>query len=117
MSLYIEEEGEMTLPVETEEIARLVVDAALDYVACPYETQVNLLLTTDEEIRKLNHEFRQIDRATDVLSFPMLDFAQPGDFSAAEEEVSDAFDPESRELLLGDIVISKHKVLEQAAAY
>ena len=81
MSLYIEEEGEMTLPVETEEIARLVVDAALDYVACPYEAQVNLLLTTDEEIRKLNHEFRQIDRATDVLSFPMLDFAQPGDFS------------------------------------
>lgn len=117
MSLYIEEEGEMTLPVETEEIARLVVDAALDYVACPYEAQVNLLLTTNEEIRKLNHEFRQIDRATDVLSFPMLDFAQPGDFSGVEEEVSDAFDPESGELLLGDIVISKDKVLEQAAAY
>ena len=72
MSLYLEEEGEITLPFETKEVADLVVEAALEYEGCPYEAEINLLLTTDDEIHRMNEEFRQIDRATDVLSFPML---------------------------------------------
>ena len=58
-----------------------VVEAALDFENCPYEAEVSLVLTTDEEIRKTNAEFRKIDRVTDVLSFSMLDFDTPGDFS------------------------------------
>ena len=46
MALYFEEEGSLRLPLPCEELAREVVDAALDYVGCPYEAQVNLLLTT-----------------------------------------------------------------------
>lgn len=64
----------------------------------------------------MNREFRQIDAPTDVLSFPMLEYQTPGDFSGFEEE-EDSFDPESGELLLGDIVISKDKVLRQAEEY
>ncbi|MCU6746720.1 MULTISPECIES: rRNA maturation RNase YbeY [Lachnospiraceae] len=117
MSLYLEEEGEIILPVDTEEIARCVVCAVLEDVNCPYEAEVNLLLTTDEEIRNLNHDFRQIDKPTDVLSFPMLEFSCPGDFSDISEEQPELFDPDSGELILGDIVISKEKVLLQAEAY
>ena len=106
----------ITLPFETKEVADLVVEAALEYEGCPYEAEINLLLTTDDEIHRMNEEFRQIDRATDVLSFPMLEYETPGDFSFVEEE-AEAFNPESGELMLGDIVISKEKVLAQAEAY
>ncbi|MDO4599269.1 MAG: rRNA maturation RNase YbeY [[Ruminococcus] gnavus] len=117
MSLYLEEEGEIRLPFEMKEVAELVVEAALEQEGCPYEAEINLLVTTDEEIHRMNEEFRQIDRATDVLSFPMLEYDVPGDFSFAEEHPEEAFHPESGELMLGDIVISKEKVLAQAEAY
>ena len=117
MNLFIEEEGSVILPFDTEETARLVVEAALELEKCPYEAEVNLLLTTDEEIHKMNLEFRQIDRPTDVLSFPMAEYDAPADFSCTDEESDDLFDPESGELMLGDIVISKDRVLSQAEQY
>lgn len=64
----------------------------------------------------MNLEYRNIDRPTDVLSFPMLEYEMPGDFGGLEEQ-EDAFDPESGELLLGDIVISSDRVLAQAEEY
>ena len=82
----------------------------------PYEVQVNLLLTMNDEIHEMNRDFRNIDRATDVLSFPMLEYETPGDFSHFESE-EDCFDSETGELLLGDIVISKEKVIAQAEEY
>ena len=117
MSLFIEEEGGTALPFDVEETARLVVEAALELENCPYEAEVNLLLTTDKEIHRMNMEFRQIDRPTDVLSFPMIEYEMPGDFSGIREESDDLFDPESGELLLGDIVMSKDKVMFQAEQY
>ena len=77
MTLYFEEEGELKLDLPCEELARTVIEVALDYEECPYEVEVNLLLTTNEEIQKMNAEFREIDRATDVLSFPMVDYEEP----------------------------------------
>ena len=62
MALFFEEEGSLRLPLPCEELAREVVDAALNYVGCPYEAQVNLLLTTDEQIHEMNRQFRGIDR-------------------------------------------------------
>lgn len=116
MSLFIEEESELKLPIDVEETAHLVVEAALDYIECPYEAEVNLLLTGEEEIHEMNNNFRQIDRATDVLSFPMLEYDEAGDFEKFEE-MDEVFDPESGELVLGDIVICKEKVFQQAEAY
>ena len=116
MTLYFEEEGGIKLPLECETLAKKVVEEALDYVNCPYEAQVNLLLTENEQIHEMNREFRGIDRATDVLSFPMIDYPEPGTFDSLEEK-EDCFDPESGELTLGDIVISKEKVLSQAEEY
>lgn len=117
MSLFIEEEGTVKLDFDTEETARLVVQTALDLAECPYEAEINLLLTENTQIHEMNLEQRGIDRPTDVLSFPMIEYEEPGDFSVIDEESAELFDPESGELLLGDIVISKEKVLSQAEEY
>ena len=117
MTLYFEEEGGIKLPLECETLAKKVVEEALDYVNCPYEAQVNLLLTENEQIHEMNREFRGIDRATDVLSFPMLSYETPGDFSFLSDENEDDFNPDTGELLLGDIVLCVQKIKEQADKY
>ena len=116
MTLIFEEEGDLKLDLPCEELATKVIEAALDYEECPYEVEVNLLLTMNDEIQEMNQNFRQIDRATDVLSFPMIDYEEAGNFDFLEN-VMDAFHPESGELMLGDIVISKEKVISQAEEY
>ena len=68
VSLFMEIETDRKLPFDARKIAELVIETSLDYVKCPYETEVSLLLTTDEEIKEINRMQRQIDRATDVLS-------------------------------------------------
>ena len=113
----VENETEITFPFAEKEILDKVADAVLLKEGCPYEAQVNLLITDNEGIRTYNASYRQIDRATDVLSFPNLDFETPADFSHLEEHEADYFDPESGELLLGDIILSADKVKEQAESY
>ena len=61
-------------------------------------------------------DFMDIYQETDVLSFPMLEYDQPGDFSYAEEDES-CFNPDTGELILGDIMISVPKLKEQAETY
>ncbi len=116
MTVYFEEEGDLKLSLPCQELAEKVIDAALDFVDCPYDAEVNLLLTMNAEIHEMNMNFRQIDRPTDVLSFPMVDYEKAGDFDFLEE-ADEYFHPESGELMLGDIVISKEKVISQAEEY
>ena len=68
MTLFYEEEGALKLPFDCQTLAREVINGALEYIHCPYEVQVNLLLTMNDEIHEMNRDFRNIDRATDVLS-------------------------------------------------
>lgn len=119
MSLYIEEESmDIRLDIDCRQIAENVINGVLDDLQCPYEAEVNLLLTDDEMIREMNKEYRQIDRSTDVLSFPMLPFSRAEGIGMEQlEELNDCFHPETGELMLGDIVISKEHVLKQAEAY
>ena len=116
MTVYFEEEGDLKLDLDCEALANKVIEASLDYVDCPYDAEVNLLLTMNEEIHEMNMNFRQIDRPTDVLSFPMVDYEVPGEFDFLEE-ADEYFHPESGELMLGDIVISKEKVIAQAEEF
>ena len=106
---------EVVLP-DYETVIKNVIEAALDYEKCPYEAQVYVLLTDNEEIHEINKEHRQIDRPTDVLSFPMVEYEEAGQFDFLEDQY-DCFHPETGELLLGDIIISMDKVKEQAKAY
>ena len=117
MSLFVENETEETFDFDIEQIVDLVSREVLEEENCPYETQINVLLTDNTGIREFNKEYRNIDRETDVLSFPNLDFETPAVFEIDEDREADYFDPETGELILGDIIISVDRVKEQAESY
>lgn len=117
MTILVENEVNRGLDFDYEEVIKSVISKTLETENCPYETEVNVLLTGNEEIHEANKEFRGIDRPTDVLSFPMVDYDFPSDFSYVEENQESYINPETDELLLGDIMISVDKVYEQANEY
>ena len=98
-------------------LAGQVCAAVLTVEKCPYDTDVFLLVTDEEEVHRMNLEYRGIDRTTDVLSFPAVDFPAEADFSSVKENEADYLDPETGRLQLGDIVINASRVWEQAAEY
>lgn len=116
MTIQIENEYSEIINIDYEAIAERVIEGVLDYEECPYEAEVNIVLTNAEEIRIANREFRGIDKETDVLSFPMVPFSFPADYDIIEE-MDDCFNPDSGELMLGDIMISIPRMMEQAEAY
>ncbi len=80
-----------------EELVKNAVLATLKYEGFESDCEVSITFTDNESIRELNREYRDIDRATDVLSFPM--------------------DDEGDNVVLGDIVISLERAKEQAEEY
>ncbi|HIT14612.1 MAG TPA: rRNA maturation RNase YbeY [Candidatus Scatomonas merdigallinarum] len=117
MTLQTENEQEQELGFDWKALAEQVARKVLETEKCPYESEISLTLTDNREIRRLNREFRGLDKATDVLSFPLVNFRSPGDYGMLEAEEADSFNPESGELMLGDIVISVERAMEQAAEY
>ena len=116
MTVTIEEEQESGFDFEYKVLAEEVIEAAIEWEKFPYEAEVNLFLVSLDEIHEINREHRQIDRPTDVLSFPMIQYENPGDFSKVEED-GDNFNPDTGEALLGDIILCVEKVKEQATSY
>lgn len=117
MTSYVENETDKKFDFAVEEVVEKVARTVLEMENCPYEVCLNLLITNNEGIRTYNKDYRQIDKETDVLSFPNVEYEKAGDFSMAEKMQADCFDPDSGELLLGDIIISVQKVEEQAKEY
>lgn len=117
MTFNIEYEAEKKLNFSYKELINSVILAALDAEECPYEAEVNVILTNNEEIHEINKEYRSIDRPTDVLSFPLIDYETPADFERVEDYAEDYFNLETGELMLGDIIISIDKLYEQAQNY
>ena len=101
MTINIEYETDKKLDLPYEQIIEDVVNESLDFENCPYEVEVNVILTDNEAIQEINREHRGIDAPTDVLSFPLVDYETPSDFSHLEEAVEDYFNPETGELMLG----------------
>ncbi len=116
MTVNIEYETERELGIEYAFLAEQVADKVLKMEHCPYDVQINLVLTDNEEIKRVNTEFRNISAPTDVLSFPMIPFEYPAEYEIVEEDES-YFDLDTDELLLGDIMISVDKVFAQAEEY
>lgn len=117
MTSYVENETEVEMPFDMQEILDKIMDVVMEMEACPYETTVNLLLTDNAGIREYNKNYRELDQETDVLSFPNICFERAGDFGQVEKQEADCFDPDSGELILGDIILSADRILLQAQEY
>ena len=117
MALFYEEEVAFDVDFNAEEVAEAVINQIADMEEVPYEFDIYVTMVDNASIQEINKEHRGIDRPTDVLSFPNLDFMTAGDFSLVEEDEVNYFDPETGMLLMGDIVISVDKVAEQALEY
>ena len=98
--------GEALLP-ELEDAIRRAAEVSLQYEGFEENCEISVSIVDNEEIRQINKQFRRIDRATDVLSFPMLTFA---DGEVAERN-------EDGEIILGDIILSLERAAEQAQEY
>ena len=84
MTMQIDYETERELGIDYEALAVKVADKVLEMEECPYDAQVNLVLTDNEEIKRVNTEFRDIQAPTDVLSLPMIPFESPAYYGIVE---------------------------------
>lgn len=89
-------------PKALKDLIRAAVNAVLDYEGVTVESEMSVLLVDDRSIRELNRDFRQIDRATDVLSFPS------GDYPLSED---------ADYLYVGDMALSLERARKQAEEY
>ena len=92
-------------------LIRKVIRTALTAEGVDFPCEVDVLLTNDSGIHAINREMRQVDDATDVLSFPEFDL-RPGELPSAEDA-----DPGTDLVPLGDMVISMEHVAAQAKEY
>lgn len=104
------EQNKETLTPEIEDTIKNVCLAVLDGEECDFDAEISVTLVDNEAIRKINNEQRGIDKATDVLSFPMLEFDADGT-ACAEYEMDGGC------VMLGDIVISMERAREQSEEY
>lgn len=116
LDIGLDVENDALFPFDYQKVAKEVVCYVLEREGFPYEAEVYLQMTDDQGIRQANEEFRQIDRATDVLSFPMICYERAGDFSGVGES-EDNFNPDTGEAVLGDIMINVDRVRQQAESY
>ena len=118
MTFYIENETDSDFGFDESELIRTVCLEAFSSEGAPTDSaSVNILITDSEGIRQLNRDYRNIDSPTDVLSFPNIDFDEPSDFSIPDDRRADYTDPETGELLLGDIILNADRVFSQAEEF
>lgn len=105
----------------TEDLIKKITEVsafALKEEGVTEEYQISLLFVDNEEIREINKETRNIDRETDVLSFPMLDFENGKVYK--DMYIGFKFDEtykDGNELVLGDMVLSLEKAKEQSVEF
>lgn len=104
------EQDKIGVTEEIENTIRVVCEKALESEECDFDAEISVTLVDNESIRAINNEQRGIDKATDVLSFPMLEFDEDG---CADAE----FDFDGDLVVLGDIVISMERAKAQAEEY
>ena len=101
------EQDKEELTPEIEKAIKDVCVAVMEEEECDFDAEISVTLVDNDTIRSINKEQRDIDRATDVLSFPMLEFDEDG-------ISDDEYDMDGELVMLGDIVISMERAREQA---
>ena len=96
---------------EKRALIRRVIRTALAAEGVDFPCEIDVLLTNDAGIHQINREMRQVDRPTDVLSFPEFELT-PGELPTTEDA-----DPGTGLVPLGDMVLSTERVAAQAKEY
>ena len=99
------------------ELAKRVIRHILTTEGFPCEAEVFVMITDDKGIRSINLSERGIDASTDVLSFPLAEYDSPKDWGRIQQEPVRYINPETGEVMLGDIVLSYEHVFVQANRY
>lgn len=116
MVIIENEQDKVVISDEVKKIIDSVVTECLKQEEFNLGVEVSVLFVDNEEIRRINEEYREIDSVTDVLSFPMVDFSLCRNI---DELMSNDInvDMDTQLIVLGDIIISAEKALEQAQEY
>lgn len=104
----------------SDEIKNLIncsIDTALKFESFNHNYEISVVITDNAGIKKMNNQYRSIDRETDVLSFPMIEFSKYNLNGLTYEISGDEINPETGNVMLGDIVISIEKATQQALEY
>ena len=117
MTVYFEDEAGISFGFNPEEKAEEVIAFVRDHVECPYDIEASVTLVDTDTIRQVNSQFRQIEKVTDVLSFPMMEYDSPRDFSGQAFQNSLSLSPDTEEMMLGDILLCSEVVKAQAEEY
>ena len=108
MVIYANEQEKFEISDEITKMIEKCVSEALKAHSIKEETEISVLFTDNEGIKEINKEMRDIDKETDVLSFPQYEFEELGVIKK-----QDGYPV----ILLGDIVLSLEKADEQAKEY
>lgn len=118
MAIILDTHTGLELSKQQIKLIEQIVAASISHEQCPYDVEVSITLVSNEEIQQLNKTYRAFDKVTDVLSFPLIEFEQPSLFeNIDEDELSELFNLDTKELMLGDIVISLERAQTQADDY
>ena len=103
------EQKKILVTKELRNLIKKVLKSGLTFMEFEENCEISILLVDNQEIHQLNKLHRDIDRPTDVLSFPMFEYNEDGEIDISECDFG-----ENGEILLGDIVISLERAKEQA---
>lgn len=117
MTVYFEDGAGISFGFDPEEKVEEMIAFVRDYVECPYDIEVSVTLVDTDTIRQVNSQFRQIEKVTDVLSFPMMEYDSPRDFGGQAFQNSLSLSPDTQEMILGDILLCSEVVKTQAEEY
>ncbi len=104
MKILFDNRTEYDFDCEKENLIENVAKAVLESENFSLNTEISFSIVSNKEIRQINKKYRNIDKETDVLSFPLIDFEN--------EEI-----PNKGTIILGDIIISIEKAISQAKEY
>ena len=117
--VIIEENIEFETDFDKQKTAEEVIAHVLKQEGCPWECEVDILITDSEEVREYNKEYRGKDQTTDVLSFPNLEWDAPADYESEgiDELIEMSMNPETGLFILGEICLNKDRIISQAEEY
>lgn len=125
MTIYFENQIDYTFEFDYKKIADDVINKTLLHEHFMYDVEVSITLVNEDDIKEINSDYRNINKVTDVLSFPMIEYDsslskvsnRTEDMYDFIKDKVDVFNRDTREVILGDIVLCVPVIIRQASEY